>query len=115
MITIRRVYDLPEIGKHYKIFIDRLWPRGISKEKACWDEWMKEISPSGELRKWFNHDPAKWEQFRQLYRKELTQKPDELIKLKQLEKEFGTLILLYAAKNEKYNNACVLKEFLMTM
>lgn len=115
MITIRRVYDRAEIGEHYKVFIDRLWPRGISKEKAGWDEWMKEISPSDELRKWFSHDPDKWEQFRQLYRKELTQKPHELIKLKQLERKFGTLTLLYAAKDEKFNNAIVLKEFLITM
>lgn len=115
MITIRRVYDPAETGEHYKVFIDRLWPRGISKEKAGWDEWMKEISPSDELRKWFSHDPDKWEQFRQLYRKELTQKPHELIKLKQLERKFGTLTLLYAAKDEKFNNAIVLKEFLITM
>ena len=115
MIIIRRVYDQTEIGEQYKVFIDRLWPRGISKEKAGWDEWMKEISPSNELRKWFNHDPDNWELFSQLYRKELTQKPHELIKLKQLERKFGTLTLLYAAKDEKQNNACVLKEFLLTM
>ena len=74
MVSIRRVYDPEKPGERYKVLIDRLWPRGISKEKATWDEWMKEISPSEELRKWFHHEPDKWKQFRQRYKKELTQK-----------------------------------------
>ena len=113
MINIRRIYDPEEPGENYKVFIDRLWPRGISKDKANWNEWMKEVSPSEGLRKWFNHDPNKWEQFRELYRKELVQKQDELNKLRQLEKKFETLTLLYAARDEEHNNGHVLKEFLI--
>jgi uncharacterized protein YeaO (DUF488 family) len=113
MIKIRRIYDPEETGENYKVFIDRLWPRGISKEKAGWNEWMKEIAPSNELRKWYNHDPAKWMEFKHLYRKELIQKQNELKKLKQLEIKHGTLTLLFSSKEEKYNNAVALREFLM--
>lgn len=115
MIKIRRIYVPESTGEHYKVFIDRLWPRGISKEQAGWDEWMKEIAPSDELRKWFNHDINKWEEFKLLYTKELSQKQDELRKLKQLELEHGTLTLLYAAKDEIHNNARVLKEYLISI
>ncbi|MDP4291074.1 MAG: DUF488 family protein [Bacteroidota bacterium] len=115
MIKIQRIYALKETDTGYKIFIDRLWPRGISKEKAIWDEWVKEISPSEELRKWFNHDPDKWEQFKQQYKSELSLKYDSLLKLKQLEQTYGSLVLLYAAKDEIHNNACVLRDFLMAM
>lgn len=113
MIKIRRIYDPEEAGEHYKVFIDRLWPRGISKEKAGWNEWMKEISPSNELRKWYNHDPARWTEFKRLYKNELIQKQNELKKLKQLEIKHGTLTLLYSSREEKYNNAVALREFLM--
>lgn len=112
MIKVRRVYDQEEAGEKYKILVDRLWPRGISKEKAGWNEWMKEISPSNELRNWYSHDPAKWMEFRKLYRKELSNKQDDLRKLKQLEKEHGTITLLYSSKEEKYNNAIALRDFL---
>jgi uncharacterized protein YeaO (DUF488 family) len=115
MIRIRRIY-LPEgPDEHYKVFIDRLWPRGISKEKAEWNDWMKDISPSNELRKWYSHDPAKWLKFKQLYQNELNGKQDELKKLKQLEIEHGTLTLLYSSKEENYNNAVALREFLMEL
>lgn len=112
MITIRRIYE-PEVpNEKYKVFIDRLWPRGISKKKANWDEWMKEISPSEELRKWFNHDPNKWLQFSKKYKEELSRKQNEIVKLMNLEKEYGNLTLLYAAKDEEKNNAAVLQEYL---
>jgi uncharacterized protein YeaO (DUF488 family) len=114
MISIRRVYDPGKPEEQHKVLVDRLWPRGISKEKADWDEWMKEIAPSEELRKWFNHDPAKWDDFTKRYKKELTHKQDELKRLKHLEKEFGTLTLLYAAKDEEHNNAVILLELLKT-
>lgn len=113
MIKIRRIYDPEETGEFYKVFIDRLWPRGISKEKAGWNEWMKDISPSNDLRKWYNHDPARWMEFKQLYKNELMQKQNELKKLKQLEIKYGTLTLLYSSREEKYNNAVALREFLM--
>ena len=113
MIIIRRVYEPEKPGEHYKVLVDRLWPRGISKDKAGWNEWMKEVSPSEGLRKWFNHDPAKWEKFKELYQKELVQKQEELKKLNKLELKNGTLTLLYAAQDEEHNNACVVKEFLI--
>lgn len=113
MITIRRVYDLEKAGEHYKVLVDRFWPRGISKEKADWYEWLREISPGNELRKWYNHDPSKWEEFKSLYRKELAGKQGELERLKQLEIKHGTLTLLYSSKEDKYNNAVALREFLI--
>jgi uncharacterized protein YeaO (DUF488 family) len=113
MIRIRRIYDPEEAGEHYKVYIDRLWPRGISKENAGWNEWMKEISPSNELRKWYSHDPEKWLEFRQLYKNELSRKQKELKKLKQLEMDHGTLTLLYSSREEKLNNAVALREILM--
>ncbi|MGE5421038.1 MAG: DUF488 domain-containing protein [Chloroflexota bacterium] len=112
MIRIRRIYDPAAEAEHYKVYIDRLWPRGISKENAGWDEWVREISPGNELRKWFNHDPEKWAEFKRRYRKELVQKQDILQKLKNLEKKHGTLTLLYSSREEKYNNAVALKEIL---
>jgi uncharacterized protein YeaO (DUF488 family) len=115
MIKIRRIYDPEETGEYYKVFIDRLWPRGISKEKAGWNEWMKEISPSSELRKWYNHDPIKWEKFKQMYNNELACKQGELERLKQLEIKHGTLTLLYSSKEEEYNNAVALREFLIQL
>ncbi len=113
MITLRRVYDQEKTGEHYKVLVDRLWPRGISKEKAGWQEWMKELSPSNELRKWYNHDPSKWKKFKQKYKIELIGREAELKRLKQLEIKYGTLTLLYSSKEEKYNNAAALREFLM--
>lgn len=112
MITIRRIYE--ESGPHerYKVLIDRLWPRGISKEKAGWDEWMKEVAPSNELRKWYNHDPVRWEDFKKNYKRELSDKQAELKKLKQLERMHGHLTLLFSSKEEEYNHAVALQEFL---
>ncbi len=112
MITIRRVYDPEEANEKYRVLVDRLWPRGISKDRADWDEWIKEVSPSNELRKWYNHDPAKWEKFKESFRQELVGKKAELERLKQLEKKHGTITLLYASKEEKLNNAVALREFL---
>jgi len=113
MIKIRRIYDPEEPGEHYKVYIDRFWPRGISGERAGWDEWMREISPSNELRKWYNHDPARWTEFKQLYKNELVHKQNELKRLKQLETEHGILVLLYSSREKEYNNAVALREFLM--
>lgn len=109
MITIKRIYDKPEKKDGFRILADRLWPRGLSKEKAKIDLWLKEIAPSNELRKWFSHDPKKWNDFKKKYKSELRDKP-ELEKIKQIEKEEKTLTLLYSAKDEKHNNAIVLKE-----
>ena len=94
-----------------RILVDRLWPRGISKEKAAIDKWMKEVAPSDKLRKWFGHDPKKWQQFKERYLNELESKTDLTEELRNLSKE-GTLTLLYSARDELHNQALVLKEFL---
>jgi uncharacterized protein YeaO (DUF488 family) len=111
MIGLKRVYDPPSPGDGSRVLVDRLWPRGISKERAAVRLWMKEIAPSRDLRKEFHHDPSRWEEFRRRYRAELTGKPDLLLALREMERE-GTLTLVYAAKDGTRNNAAVLKEFL---
>ena len=111
MVRIKRIYDpvSPEDGK--RIYIDRLWPRGLKKDEAVFDEWLKEISPSDELRKWFGHDPAKWKEFEKRYRKELEEKGELLEKLRH-EARRGTITLLYSAKDTEHNNAVTMKEVL---
>jgi len=113
MIRIKRIYESrspsPEDGK--RIFVDRLWPRGLKKEDVEFDEWLKEISPSSELRRWFGHDPSRWEEFKSRYRRELEGKRDIMDNLKR-EADRGTVTFLYAAKDEKHNNAVILKEIL---
>ncbi len=112
MIQTRRIYEEPGGTDSCRILVDRIWPRGISKEKAAIDEWMKDVAPSGELRKWFGHDPAKWGSFQKKYFAELREKTDLIIKIKELEKERGSVTLLYAARDEEHNNARALLEFL---
>lgn len=112
MITIKRIYDQSETKDGFRILVDRLWPRGMTKEKAKIDLWLKEIAPSNELRKWFSHDPEKWDDFVKKYKKELKDKQELLKTIKQLEKNEGAITLLYAAKDEKHNEAVVLKEII---
>ncbi len=111
MVRIRRIYDEPAAEDGKRILVDRLWPRGIAKDAARLDEWLKEIAPSDELRKWFGHDPARWEEFRERYRQELGTKTEFLNQLRELAGK-ETVTLLYAAKDEEHNNAVVLKEIL---
>jgi len=111
MLRIKRIYDEPTPEDGTRILVDRLWPRGIAKEKARIDEWLKEIAPSDGLRKWFGHDPARWDEFRQRYRRELEAKAELLDQLRGLTKK-GTVTLLFAARDEEHNNAVVLKELL---
>ncbi len=94
-----------------RILVDRLWPRGLTKERARIDLWLKGIAPSTELRKWFGHDPAKWEQFKELYHRELEANAEQVSILKDQLKG-GTVTLLYAAKDVEHNEALVLKEWL---
>ncbi|BBL68194.1 hypothetical protein MchiMG62_13750 [Methanoculleus chikugoensis] len=94
-----------------RILVDRLWPRGLSKEKAEIDRWEKDLAPTSELRKWFGHDPAKWDEFLRRYRAELEGKEEELARLRQEASE-GTVTLLYAAKDEEHNNAVALKRYI---
>ena len=110
-LTIKRVYDEPGKDDGTRILIDRLWPRGLSKEKARVDLWLKEISPSTELRQWFAHDPAKWAEFKTRYCAELRQNGEQLTVLKQAIAK-GTVTLLYGAKDEQHNDAIVLQELL---
>ncbi len=112
MIKIKRVYDiaLPEDGK--RILVDRLWPRGRKKEELRIDEWLKDIAPSNELRKWFSHDPSKWEEFKKRYERELAKKPEVLEKIK-AEAKKETVTLLFSARETEHNNAVALKEILV--
>lgn len=114
MIRIKRIYDQLGDDDGYRILIDRLWPRGISKENAHVDLWLKEIAPSTELRKWFQHDPAKWEEFGGRYRKELSGEKEQLNRIKELEKKHKQVTLLYAGKDEAHTHALVLLEELNT-
>ena len=111
MIKLKRVYEKPSKGDGNRILVERLWPRGITKERASVDLWLKDVTPSTELRKWFGHDPAKWEQFCKRYRVELEQRKDAVNLLRQKCKE-GTITLVYAARDEKHNSAVALKEIL---
>jgi uncharacterized protein YeaO (DUF488 family) len=111
MIRIRRIYDPPLPADGKRILVDRLWPRGVSKEAARVDEWLREIAPSNDLRTWFGHEPARWEEFRVRYRKELETHGDIVSRLR-AEARKGTVTLLFAAKDTERNNAVVLKELL---
>lgn len=107
MITIKRVYDEYSNEDGIRILVERLWPRGISKEKAHIDVWMKEIAPSTELRKWFNHEDNKWDEFVKRYRAELT-KNTELQKLREITDNNRDITLIYSTKNREHNSAVVL-------
>jgi len=109
-IQIKRIYEEPADDDGCRVLVDKLWPRGVSKEDAHLDEWNKDVAPSTELRKCFDHDPDKFEGFSQRYKGELTDKEEELRSL--LEQTGEKLTLLYAAKDENHNHAIVLKEFL---
>lgn len=112
MIRIKRVYDAPSMEDGYRILVDRLWPRGLTKEKAKVDLWLKEVAPSMELRKWFCHDQVKWKEFKEKYKEELKNKIELLVKVKRVEKDKGTVTLLYAAKDRDHNNAVILSDAL---
>lgn len=109
MVRMKRVYDPYAPGDGKRILVDRLWPRGIKKEDSKIDEWIKEIAPSTELRKWFSHDVTKWPEFRRLYKGELAERTDLVKRLVEDAKK-GTITLLFAAKDTEHVNAAVLKE-----
>lgn len=108
-IKIKRVYEKPDKEDGFRILVDRLWPRGLTKEKASVDLWLKDIAPSTELRKWFGHDPEKWKEFRKRYRNELKKNEGQVSLLKDQMKK-GTVTLVYGAKDEEHNEAFILKE-----
>ncbi len=111
MIKIKRVYDPPETNDGKRILIDRLWPRGLRKEELKFDEWLKEIAPSNELRKWFSHDPRKYGEFKKRYAKKLEDK-SEILKKIMAESKKRTVTILFSAKDTQHNNAPALKELL---
>lgn len=114
MIALKRIYDGPEASDGTRVLVDRLWPRGLSKERAHIDLWLKEIAPSNELRKWFHHDPEKFAEFRQRYESELQSESGQeaLAKLRELAKQ-GPITLLFAAHDAEHNNAVVLRDVLL--
>ena len=109
MIQLKRVYEKPSRKDGVRILVDRLWPRGLTKERAAVSLWLKDVAPSSELRKWFGHDPAKWKEFQMRYRKELRQKKDALMLLKQ-KSEDRTVTFVYGARDEQHNEAVVLRK-----
>ena len=111
-IKLKRVYATPIKDDGFRILVDRLWPRGITKEKARVDLWLKDIAPSTDLRKWFGHDPAKWKEFQKRYEQELMQNEPVLENLRRIIKEQNKVTLVFAAADEIKNNAVVLKALL---
>lgn len=114
MFRLKRVFDPPSEEDGFRALVDRLWPRGMTKEKAALDLWLKDVAPSTELRKWFGHDPSLWDEFCRRYREELEEKPEsvEILREKGMQ---GTVTLLFAYKDLERNQAVVLREYLEGM
>lgn len=110
-IRLKRIYEPAEIDDGTRVLVDRLWPRGLPKSKAAIDVWLKDVAPSNDLRRWFGHDPKRWNEFRRRYKSELASTPEELKKLRHLAHQ-GHLTLLYGARDGGHNQAVVLKEVL---
>jgi uncharacterized protein YeaO (DUF488 family) len=112
-IKLKRAYEPPASDDGTKILIDRLWPRGVKKANAAIDEWMKEIAPSTELRKWFGHDPERWPEFRRRYKSEIRQHPGEFFDRLRNLAQHGCITLVFSAHDEAHNDAVVLKDLLL--
>lgn len=110
-VRARRVYEPPTAADGRRVLVDRLWPRGLSKARAALDDWEKDVAPSTELRRWFGHDPARWEEFVRRYRQELEERPEALQRLLAAA-DVGPITLLYAARDERHNEAVVLQHVL---
>ena len=110
-ISLKRVYDKPSIKDGFRVLVDRLWPRGVNKKAAAIDLWCKDIAPSGDLRKWFGHNPAKWDEFKSRYFKELDTNR-EAVSLLVEKAGRGPLTLLFSAKDKIFNNAAALMEYI---
>lgn len=111
-VKLKRAYERSAPTDGTRVLIDRLWPRGLGKADAAIDLWIKDVSPSTELRKWFGHDPARWQEFRQRYVAEISEHSDQLTELRALARN-GTVTLVYSAHDERHNNAVVLRELLL--
>jgi uncharacterized protein YeaO (DUF488 family) len=110
-IQLKRAYEKPQKSDGFRVLIDRIWPRGVRKEDLKLDQWLRTLAPSTELRQWFGHDPAKWDQFRQRYWRELDAHPDE-IKLLREKMRAGPLTIVFGSREARCNNATALKEYL---
>lgn len=111
-IKLKRAYAAKADTDGARLLVDRIWPRGLSKERAALDAWLKDVAPSTELRHWFNHEPERWEEFRKRYTKELEHRQEELKLVADFLKK-GGITLLYAASDDEHNNAVVLRDFLI--
>jgi len=111
-MTIKRVYEKPVKEDGFRILVDRLWPRGLTKRKAHVHLWLKDIAPSTKLRQWFGHDPSKWKKFQALYLKELKKNKSAARLLRNVIQHHAVVTLVYGAKDEAHNNAVILKKFL---
>lgn len=112
-LHLKRAYDPPAQSDGERILVDRIWPRGVSKEKASIDLWLKEIAPSTELRRWYGHKPERWQEFRQRYYTELKQRPEVVAQLRE-ELRKGPVTLVFGAKDVEHSNAEALREYLKT-
>lgn len=110
-LKLKRVYEKPSPEDGVRVLVERLWPRGLSKQRAAVDLWLKEVAPSTELRQWFAHDPARWQEFQKRYVAELKENKDAIDQLKHRSKA-GTVTLVYAARDEEHNAALALERFL---
>ncbi len=110
-IRVKRIYEEPAPEDGYRLLVDRLWPRGLSKQDAFIDAWMKEVGPSTELRRWYGHDVARWHEFKERYSVELDAKPELLAEIQALAKA-GPVTLLFSARDTDHNQACALAEYL---
>ena len=113
MVQLKRVYEKPSRKNGLRILVDRLWPRGLTKERAAVTLWVKDVAPSTELRKWFGHDPARWDEFQQRYFAELDKNPKAWEALVNAA-EKGDLTLVFGARDEEHNNAVALRSYLIT-
>lgn len=111
-VRLKRAYEPASAEDGVRILVDRLWPRGLSKSNAAIDQWLKEVAPSTELRRWFGHDPDRWDEFRRRYQAELSRNPEPLAELRAMARK-GTVTLVYAAHDEHHNQAVVLRDLLM--
>jgi uncharacterized protein YeaO (DUF488 family) len=110
-VRIKRIHEPAKRSDGYRVLVDRIWPRGISRERAALDEWARELAPSDELRKWFGHEPERFKVFRSRYRKELQARREQLDALR-ARADKGPVTILYSARDEQHNNAIVLAELL---
>ena len=111
-VRLKRAYERPSAGDGARVLVDRLWPRGVSRADIAIDRWLKDVAPSTALRRWFGHDPGRWDEFRRRYQAELADKAEPMEELQACARK-GTLTLVYAARDEAHNEAVVLRDLLV--